>query len=77
MATQFAGILGLIAFAIVVLRSVIWGAGVEGTIEVACISLVVFAGLGWCAGRLAQRVVDEGVETVIQEELAKLDQQTD
>lgn len=72
MSRSYAGILGLIAYLTVLFRSVIHGAGVEGTIKVACMSLIVFAILGFIAGWIAENTVVESVRAEIKARLAEL-----
>ena len=75
MARSYAGILGLIAFVTVTFRSVIYGAGAEGTVVTAGVAMVVFAILGWIAGRIAEATVNESVRIEIQAEWDELQSQ--
>lgn len=72
MSRSYAGILGLIAYVTVLFRSVIQGGGVEGTVKVACLSLVIFGVLGFIAGWIAENTVTESVQAEIKAKLAEL-----
>ncbi|MGC3971161.1 MAG: hypothetical protein QM775_28630 [Pirellulales bacterium] len=68
---QFAGILGSIAFTIVVLRG--WGSGgdVAAVVPRAVGTLIVFAILGAAAGCIGLWMVEEGVATRFRDQLAQ------
>jgi len=61
MARRFAGILGLIAFAIVVVRGLLHAAPPQATLQTACLCLFVFAAVGALLGRVAETTVEESV----------------
>ena len=63
MGRVYAGILGPLAFAVVLLRSLRQGAGVESTLLTAIVCLIVFALIGWIAGSLAQWIVEQSVRS--------------
>jgi len=69
MASTYAGILGLTAFVVVVLRGLVDGAGLIGTIQRAMMCLYLLAAVGYVVGALAQRMVDDSVRFRIQEEI--------
>lgn len=72
MARSYAGILGLIAFVMVTFRSVMQGAGTEGTVVTAGMAMIIFTILGWIAGRIAEATVNESVRIEIQAEWDEL-----
>lgn len=63
MAALYAGILGCIAFVHVVVRSLLWGGGADGTLLRATLSLAVFGGIGYVAGRIAQQLTEDSVRS--------------
>lgn len=63
MGRAYAGILGPLALALIVVRGLKEQAGVETTLAAALGGMVLFAGLGYLAGRLAEHLVDEAVRT--------------
>jgi hypothetical protein len=63
MGRAYAGILGPLALVLVVLRGLKEQAGLETTLAAALGGLVLFAGLGYLAGRLAEHLVEEAVRT--------------
>ena len=70
MGRTYAGILGPLAFAIVVARGIWSASGVEATLGFACGALFLFALLGVVAGRLADYLVRESVRTQFQSAMA-------
>lgn len=72
MARSYAGVLGTLACGMILARGLITGSGLETTIATACLALFGFAALGWIAGRLAERFVQESVRTRFQEAQASL-----
>jgi predicted lipid-binding transport protein (Tim44 family) len=70
MGRNYAGILGSLAMAVVLGRGVMDSAGIEGTLSVSIIALVVFALIGSVLGQIAQTTVDESVRQKIELELA-------
>jgi hypothetical protein len=70
MSRIYAGILGSLAMAIVICRGLKDSAGVEGTLTMAIVSMVVFAVVGAVLGHIAQTTVDESVRQKIGQELA-------
>ena len=66
----YAGILGPLAFAVVIVRGLIHGADAERTLQVASLTLIGFAVAGFAIGQLAQWIVDESVREKAEQELA-------
>ena len=62
MAPAYAGILGLLAFATCIGRALVHGGEPNSTLVRATIQLVVFAIIGYIAGRLAEATVVESVQ---------------
>ena len=69
MGRTYAGILGILAFLLVLGRGLINGGSVETTIRVACTSLLVMALVGAIVGRLAAWFVEQSIRWQIQGEL--------
>lgn len=69
MGRLYAGILGPMAFAIVVTRSLIHGGGLSSTVPLAVASLFVFAAVGYLAGRIAEMIVVDSVRARFLQEL--------
>jgi hypothetical protein len=65
---SYAGILGPGAFAAVLVRGVMRGGGIEGTLLSAWICLWAFAAVGYVAGRMAEWIVEESATARIAEE---------
>jgi hypothetical protein len=61
MARTFAGILGLLAFATVLARSLIHNTDYGNAIWQASVMLFAFAGLGFALGLVAQWLIDDSV----------------
>ena len=61
MAKAYAGVLGLLACGLTLARGLLTGGGLESTLASACAALFGFAALGWIAGQLAGRFVEESV----------------
>ena len=66
MGRAYAGVLGPLAFAMIVARGLLAGSGLESTLAAACLALFGFAALGWIAGELAARFVEESVRARFQ-----------
>jgi hypothetical protein len=66
MGRTYAGVLGLTACLLLLARGALAGAALESTMSAACLGLFGFAALGWIAGRLAERFVEESVRTRFQ-----------
>ena len=61
MGRVYAGILGPLAMAVVICRGWLASGGVESTLSLATIYLVVFSVVGALIGQIAQATVDESV----------------
>jgi hypothetical protein len=70
MGRLYAGILGSLAMAVVLCRGVKDSAGVDGSLTLAILSMIVFAVVGSVLGHIAQFTVDESVRLKIERELA-------
>lgn len=73
MGPRFAGILGHLAFVIVILRGAVHGFGTEGTVRLAMMTLCVFAVIGYFIGRIAESTVRDSVSARIRRELEATD----
>lgn len=71
MARTYAGILGPLAMAVVILRGWLMSGGVEGTLSQAVLFLIVFTVVGAGLGQLAEATVDESVRARIEQQLAQ------
>ena len=69
MGRDFAGILGSLAFLVVLVRGWMRGAGVEGTVEQALWLLFAFAFVGFLAGSVAERLTAESVRSRLEAEM--------
>ncbi len=69
MGRTYAGILGPLAFATVLIRGLILADGTEPTLKLAMISLFTFAVVGGIIGRIAEATVLESVKTRIDREI--------
>ena len=63
MGRVYAGILGLLAFATVLVRSLRYSGPVETTLLIAMGSLIAFAIIGLLSGRLAAWIVEQSLQT--------------
>ncbi len=61
MARTYAGVLGLLAFAVVMFRSVVNDGPMAATVGQAIVSMLAFTLVGLLLGRVGQFVVDDGV----------------
>jgi hypothetical protein len=66
----YAGILGPVAFATVLGRSLVDGGGVDSTVKIAMACLFTFAAIGYIAGRVADQIVHDSVRTRLEAEMA-------
>ena len=69
MGRMYAGVLGPVAFTIIMARSLVDAGGVETTLKVATLCLFAFAAIGYVAGRIADLMVIETVRARINEEI--------
>ena len=70
MGRSYAGVLGPIAFAILIFRGLLADAGVEGTLLAATAGMAVFSAIGYIAGRVAEAVVLDSVQARVAAEIA-------
>jgi hypothetical protein len=73
MGPSYAGILGSLAYVIVILRGVLQGYAVEGTIRLSILMLFVFAAVGYVIGKIAESTVKESIRVHLQRELEALE----
>lgn len=73
MGPSYAGILGSLAYVIVILRGVLQGYAVEGTIRLSILMLFVFAAVGYVIGKIAESTVKESIRVQLQRELEALE----
>jgi hypothetical protein len=66
----YAGILGPVAFATVLGRSLVDGGGVDSTLKIAMACLFTFAAIGYIAGRVADQIVHDSVRTRLASEMS-------
>ncbi len=66
MGRSYAGILGPLAFATVIVRGLLAGADVIATLKTASAALFVFAAVGYVAGRVAAGIVRDSVHAKYQ-----------
>ena len=69
MARQYAGILGLLALMVSLMRGILAGGASEATLWTAWLALLAFTVLGAVIGWLAERIVREAVSSRILSEL--------
>jgi myo-inositol catabolism protein IolC len=62
-----------LACGMILARGLLAGGGLDSTIASACAALFGFAALGWIAGQLAQRFVEESVRNRFQAALQSWD----
>jgi len=70
MGPTYAGILGALAFVLVILRGLISGSSATSVLPVALGGLFGFALIGYVAGRLAEQSVIESVKLRFEQELS-------
>ncbi len=69
MGRSYAGVLGSLAFAVVLLRGAWSAGGFETTVGTACWALWAFSAMGYVIGRIAEWIVEESVTTKVSAEL--------
>ncbi len=69
MARQYAGILGLLALMVSLMRGIVAGGASQATLWTAWLGLLAFTVLGAVIGWLAERIVRESVSSQILSEL--------
>ena len=73
MGPSYAGILGTLAYVIVILRGVLQGYAVEGTIKLSILLLFVFAAIGYVIGKIAENTIEDSIRVQLQRELEALE----
>ena len=73
MGQKYAGVLGLLAFGLIVARGLLLGSDVEACLAAACGALFGFAAVGLVAGTLADRFTSESVKAKFEAALKSLD----
>ena len=73
MGPSYAGILGTRAYVIVILRGVLQGYAVEGTIKLSILLLFVFAAIGYVIGKIAESTIEDSIQVQLQRELEALE----
>jgi hypothetical protein len=69
MGRVYAGILGPLAMTVVICRGWLESGGVEGTLSLATMHLVLFAVVGAILGHLAQTTIDDSVRATLEQQL--------
>jgi len=69
MGRTYAGILGPLAFTVILARSLIGGGSLDATLMFATACLFLFAALGYVAGSIAEAIVLEAVKARFDKEL--------
>ncbi len=72
MARAYAGVFGAIGLCLVISRGVVLDLLPDDVLTSALVVFFVFAAIGFCIGRLAERTVSESVENRFREEMAGL-----
>ena len=73
MGPSYAGILGTLAYVNVILRGVLQGYAVEGTIKLSILLLFVFAAIGYVIGKIAESTIEDSIQVQLQRELEALE----
>ena len=73
MGPSYDGILGTLAYVIVILRGVLQGYAVEGTIKLSILLLFVFAAIGYVIGKIAESTIEDSIQVQLQRELEALE----
>lgn len=68
MGRLYAGVLGPIAFAAILARSLVDGGGVETTLKLATCCLFAFAAIGYVVGCIAESIVNDSVRMRFEQE---------
>ena len=71
MGRVYAGILGPLAMAVMICRGWLASSGVESTLSLATIYLVVFSIVGALIGQIAQSTIDESVRSKLEQQLSR------
>ena len=70
MGRMYAGVLGPLAMAVVIVRGWLGAGGAEGTLSLATLYLVLFSVVGALIGQIAQSTIDESVRTKLEQQLS-------
>jgi hypothetical protein len=73
MGRTYAGVLGLLAFGLILARGLLLGSDAEACLAAACGGLFGFAAVGFVAGTLADRFTGEAVKAKFEAALKSLD----
>jgi len=73
MGRGYAGILGSLAFALLIARGAAIGAGVEGTLVAASSGMFLFAALGYIAGQTGDYLIRDSVRSQFRSAMAALE----
>ena len=73
MGRTYAGVLGLLAFGLILARGLLQGSDAESCLAAACGGLFGFAAVGLIAGTLADRFTSEAVKAKFEAALKSLD----
>jgi hypothetical protein len=73
MGRTYAGILGLLAFGLILARGLILGSDADASLAAACGGLFGFAAVGLIAGTLADRFMSEAVKARFEEALKSIE----
>jgi hypothetical protein len=73
MGRTYAGVLGMLAFGLLLARGLLLGADVDASLAAACGGLFGFAAVGLVAGSLADRFTSEAVKARFEAALKSLD----
>ena len=73
MGRTYAGVLGLLAFGLILARGLLLGADADASLATACGGLFGFAAVGLVAGTLADRFTSEAVKARFEAALKSLD----
>ena len=71
MGRVYAGVLGPLAMAVVLCRGSLESGGVESTLSLATVYLVVFSIVGALIGQFAQATIDESVRSKLEQQLTR------
>jgi hypothetical protein len=67
---MYAGVLGPLAMAVVIIRGWLGSGGAEGTLSLATLYLVLFSVVGALIGQIAQSTIDESVRAKLEQQLS-------
>jgi hypothetical protein len=70
MGRMYAGVLGPLAMAVVIIRGWLGSGGAEGTLSLATLYLVLFSVVGALIGQIAQSTIDESIRAKLEQQLS-------